>query len=144
MRTHGQDWTVRIMQDGRELSTFKALNSAEVNFGLGVETKSYVGEATDRVTGTNGPVTVSCPFDVDSTAYLSLLDAQRQKNLPNAQRVNLRIDITCSIDFGDGGRSRVAISDATLHDASLSVSGRTDGFTTSSPTFTASTWKRLA
>ncbi len=144
MRAKGQDWTVRIMQDGRELKAFKAFNSVEINFGLGVETKGYVGEETDRVNGTNGPVTVSCPFDVDSTEYVQLLDAQRQKNLPNAKRVALRIDITCSVDFGDGGRSRVAINDATLHDASLSVSGRVDGHTNSSPTFTASTWKRLA
>lgn len=144
MRAHGQDWTIRVLRDGAEQAAFKTSNSVEINFGLGVESKGYVGEATNRVSGMNGDVTFSAPIDIDSVAYVALLDAQRVKNAPNAQRVNLRIDITCSVDFGDGGRTRIGIYDCTLHDAGLSVSGRTDGFTTSSPTFTASTWKRLA
>ena len=132
------------MQGGAETAVFKAANSVEISFGLGVESNGYVGEAKNRVNGVNGDVTFSAPIDVDSTAYVALLDAQRQKNAPNASRVNLRIDVTCSVDFGDGGRTRIGIYDCTLHDASLSVSGRTDGFTTSSPTFTAPEWKRLA
>lgn len=145
MRAKGQDWTVRVMRDGAVVATFQAFNSVEINFGLGVEVSNYVGETTPRVRGVNNEVTFSCPFDVDSPAYVELLDAQRLKNLPNGDpnRAALRIDISCSVDFGTEGRTRVKFNDCTLHDANLSASGRVEGFVNASPTFTAPTWKRL-
>lgn len=144
MRAKGHDWRFAILVDGREVKAIRYFNSVDINFGLGVETSNYVGQKHPTVSGINNEVTFGCPFDLDSKDYIDLIDAQRQKNAPNASRKNLRIDVTASVDFGDGGRSRVMIPDCTLHDAGLSVSGRVDGNTNSSPTFTAGTWKKLA
>jgi len=144
MKAKGHDWRIAILIDGREVKAIRYFNSIDINFGLAVETTNHVGQKHPTVQGINNEVTFGCPFDLDSKDYLDLIDAQRKKNAPNAERKNMRIDVTCSVDFGDGGRSRIMVPDCTLHDASLSVSGRVDGNTNSSPTFTASTWKKLA
>lgn len=144
MKAKGQDWRFSILVDGREIKAIRYFNSIDLNFGLGVETTNHVGHRHPTVTGINNEVTFSCPFDLDSKDYLDLIDAQRKKNAPNAERKAMRIDASCSVDFGDGGRTRIMIPDCTLHDAGLAVSGRVEGNTTSSPTFTASTWKKLA
>lgn len=143
MKARGHDWTIAVLRNGQPVRSFLAYNSIEIDFGLRVRTVNHVGQKQPRVEGYNDPVTFKCPLDVESAEYVELLDLQRQKNAPNADRSDLRIDVSCSVDFGDGGRSRVLIADCTLHDAGLSVSGRTEVNTSSSPTMTAPTWKRL-
>lgn len=144
MKAKGHDWRISVLADGREIKAFRNFTSAEIDFGLRQQTVQHVGEADPRIEGYNDAPTFGCPFEPDSKEYIDLLDLQRQKNLPNATRRNLRIDVTCSVDFGDGGRSRVMLEDCTLHDAGLSISERATTNTSSSPTFTARRWKKLS
>lgn len=143
MKARGHDWTISVLRNGLPIKTVFAFNSIEFDTGLRSRIVNHTGEKNARIEGYNDPCTFKMPSDIESADYLELLDLQRQKNTSNAERRALRIDVSCSVDFGDGGRARVMIPDCTLHDASLSVSGRTDVNTSSSPTFTAATWKRL-
>ena len=144
MKAKGHDWRLSIKANGREIASIRAYSSVTIDFGLRQQTVNHVGRRFPSVEGYNDPPTFQCPFDVESKDYIDLLDAQRQKNLPNGARRDLRIDVTAAVDFGDGGRSRVLFGDCTLHDAGLNVSERTTTNTTSSPTFTAASWKKLA
>lgn len=137
MKAKGHDWRYAILLDGRQVDIVTYPNSLEVDFGLEVEVTNHVGQKKPFVRGNNKECTFGCPFDVDSIEYLKLVKAQREKNLPNAERKNIRIDVSCSVDFGPEGRGRYGFSDCTLSGAGLSVTGRTEGNTTGSPVFTA-------
>lgn len=144
MRAKGHDWRFSIKIDGREIKAIRYVNSIDMTFGLGVEVVNYVAQKAPTVTGINNEVTFACPFDVATKDYIDLLAAQQKKNESNETRANMRIDVSTSVDFGDGGRTRIMVPDCTLHEAGLSVSGRVESNTNSSPTFTAGTWKKLA
>lgn len=141
MNAKGHDWTIAILKNARRIATLTSFNSIDIDFGLDVEVHNYVGRKRPAVNGTNKEATFACPFDVDSPEYLQLCNFQRLKNLPNADAEDIRIDIACAVDFGPQGRGRYGFSDCTLSGAGLSVSGRTESNTTSSPTFTAPEWE---
>lgn len=144
MKAKGQDWVIRVMRDGAVQTEFRVVQSATINFGLELDTYRPVGATRDEVRGQNGNPSVSLPIRPKSDAYIALFEAQRIKNLPNADpdRQDISIDITCSIDFGSGGRSRVMLPDCTLHDGSVTASGRLDD-TTGDTTFTSSEWRKI-
>ena len=137
MKAKGHDWRFAILVDSRQVDIITYPNSVDVDFGLEVEVSNHVGRKTPTVTGTNKECTFACPFDVSSIEYLRLVKWQREKNAPNSERRNIRIDISCSCDFGPEGRGRYGFSDCTLSGAGLSVQGRVEQNTTSSPTFTS-------
>lgn len=143
MKAKGHDWRASVIADGKEIAAFRNFNSIDIDFGLRQQTVNHVGQKDPTIEGYNDPPTFGSPFEPDSKDYIDLLDLQRQKNLPNSSRRNMRIDVTCSVDFGDGGRSRVMFEDCTLHDAGLSISERATTNTSSSPTFTGRRWKKL-
>lgn len=134
MIARGQDWDVSVIIDGEIVRSCAAPASVSIDFGLSSETVGHIGERVDRVYGLNGPATFTPELEPEDRAFVNMVFAQRRANDPNRTRVDVRINCSASIDFGDGGRSRVSFPNCVLTGATASVQGRT-GRTTSSPAF---------
>lgn len=129
MRARGDDVKVMVMQDGGELLSFRTQNSITINFGLSTDIRNPVGGKRPEIYGQNDEVVVSLTPEPDRPEFLTLLDAQRKANLPNAERTELRVDMTCSVDFGGEGRARVGLTGGVVRSASVSSGGRTERVT---------------
>lgn len=148
MRAKGQDCQFSVYADGVKQATFAAIENAELDMDLQVETMGYGGEAGDRVSQRNGNPSVTMSLHPDSSEYLRLFDYVRRKGLPfdHPEYQTIRIDFSGSFNFGDGGRSRVFLSDCAISDARIGFQSRNDGFVTGNlrATTSADKFRRIA
>ncbi len=140
----GQDVTVRVSKDSVLQSVFGATRSATFDPGLETEEDRYVGEKVARMRQTVGVVSLSIPFDPDSTEYMTLLNIQRQKAKHNPDFTNVRIDVTFKVDWlGTGGVNKIQMRNCVISEASIEVGAQQD-LVGSSPTFMSGDWELLS
>jgi hypothetical protein len=125
MKAKGHDVRLRIFRNGNELKEFAEVVSLDVDFGVSTEVVDYVGAEDPHIFVNNGPATLRITCEPGSTALGELTWAQMNSNRPNAVREPVDIDVTVSLDFGDGGRDRWAFPACVLSAPTKSVSSRT-------------------
>lgn len=124
MLSRGEDGKLMVMVDGREELVFRNIEDIGIDWGLTTSEDNFVGRNSAVTSEMNGPAKLTIKIKPDSPGFGRLIELRRARGGSLATRSSVRFDITCAVDFGDGGRERWAFPDVKLEGGSTNVPGR--------------------
>lgn len=124
MHARGEDARLTVMVDGREELVFRSLESIDIDFGTTTQEFNYVGAQRPETDEINGPARLTFRINPDSPGFGRLVAYRLDRAQALETRSNVRIDISCAVDFGDAGRDRWRFPDVKLEAMSTGSSGR--------------------
>lgn len=124
MLSKGEDGKLYVLVDGREELVFRNIENIDIDWGFGTENHNFVGEDRTRVTEVNNPITVTVRIKPDSPGLDRLIELRLARAGQLANRQEVRFDLTCSVNFGNAGRSRWAFPDLKVGNTTSNIPGK--------------------
>lgn len=130
-RIKGQETEVIMIVNGVAQSTITDVRSFELTFQLAISSEGYLGETTNRkdsiFNGCQGSIELHFENDDVLDLFKSIVDKARRRT------PGTRINIKTTLNFPNGDRRRIILSEAEFGDLRMAFGSRSDFGTISMP-----------
>ena len=123
-RISGQDTEVTIVTDGTPVANIRAVKSFEVTFKFTLKTEEYLGETQPRNDDFFEGLSGRIELDAESSDILTLVEVIQAR--AQSRNLNTKIGIKTTLQFPNGERALLNISNVFFSDIPLSFGSRTD------------------
>jgi len=123
-RIKGQEVEVLIIADGAPQMNITTVKSFEFTYQMEVASEGYLGETTNRRDSVYKGISGKMELHIENQTILTLANTiidKARRRIPGAQ-----INIKATLNFPNGQRPRIIISDAEFGELPFNFGSRTD------------------
>jgi len=123
-RIRGQEVELVLIVDGTPQRNITSIRSMDLTWQLTKSSEGYLGETTERKDTIYKGVSGNIEMHMDNPGILAFLQKviERARNRTAGTKINIK----ATLQFPDGSRPRIIISDAEFGDIPIGFAGRSD------------------
>lgn len=124
LRAKGQEVTISVVSGGERVESLTDIRNFEMEGQLEILREGYLGETTDRrdevYRGVRGRFEIHFHSSDVFNFLRGIIDRARRRT------PGVKVNITATVQFSDGGRARILVSDAKFGGQPLNFANRTE------------------